>query len=88
MAQRLSYDAFGQVLEDTSPGFQPLGFLGAIADPQTGLVSLGAREYDPQTARFLSPDPILETGSRLNVYGYAKGDPVNAYDRNGLASGG
>jgi RHS repeat-associated protein len=88
VAQRLSYDAFGQVLEDTSPGFQPLGFLGAIADPQTGLVSLGAREYDPQTARFLSPDPILETGSRLNLYGYAKGDPVNAYDRNGLASGG
>ena len=32
IAQRLDYSAFGQVLVDTNPGFQPFGFAGG--DPQ------------------------------------------------------
>ncbi|MFP3960576.1 MAG: hypothetical protein ACLFUX_10435, partial [Spirochaetaceae bacterium] len=29
VAQELIYDAFGRVLSDTAPGFQPFGFAGA-----------------------------------------------------------
>jgi len=29
IAQRIDYDAFGNVLQDTNPGFQPFGFAGA-----------------------------------------------------------
>ena len=44
--QRLDYDAFGQVLLDTNPGFQPFGFAGGLYDEQTKLVRFGARDYD------------------------------------------
>jgi YD repeat-containing protein len=36
IAQQLAYDAFGQVIEDTSPGFQPFGFAGGLYDVETG----------------------------------------------------
>jgi len=41
VAQRLDYDAFGRVLTDTNPGFQPFGFAGGLYDPLTGLVHPG-----------------------------------------------
>ena len=28
VVQRMDYDAFGRVLQDTNPGFQPFGFAG------------------------------------------------------------
>ena len=46
--QRLDYDAFGNVLTDTNPGFQPFGFAGGLCDRDTGLVLLGLRDYDPR----------------------------------------
>ena len=30
VAQRLDYDAFGRVVTDTAPGFQPFGFAGGL----------------------------------------------------------
>src|SRR6056297_3250594 len=41
--QRLRYDAFDQVLEDSDPGLQPFGFAGGFYDPDTALVRFGAR---------------------------------------------
>jgi hypothetical protein len=38
IAQRLDYDEFGRVLQDSSPGFQPFGFAGGLYDRYTGLV--------------------------------------------------
>ena len=32
IAQRLDYDAWGQVTLDTNPGFQPFGYAGGIYD--------------------------------------------------------
>jgi uncharacterized protein RhaS with RHS repeats len=46
VAQRIDYDAFGRVLADTNPGFQPFGFAGGLYDAGTGLVRFGARDYD------------------------------------------
>ena len=46
VVQRVDYDAFGRVLNDTDPGFQPFGFAGGLYDDDTGLVRFGARDYD------------------------------------------
>jgi RHS repeat-associated protein len=50
-------------------------------DP-TGFYWLGARYYEPQLARFLSPDP-LGHGSDPSLYAFANGDPVNGFDPDG-----
>jgi RHS repeat-associated protein len=83
VAQRLDYDEFGRLLADSNPGFQPFGFAGGLWDADTGLVHLGAREYDPQTGRFITPDPTGFRGG-LNLYGYVMNDPVNLIDPSGL----
>jgi len=41
------------------------------------------REYDPATGQFTQEDPIGLAGG-LNLYGFAKGDPVNFSDPFGL----
>ncbi len=85
VAQRLDYDEYGRVLQDTCPGFQPFGFAGGLYDPATGLVRFGARDYDPQTGRFTAADPQLFGGGDTNLYNYALCDPVNLVDPSGLA---
>jgi RHS repeat-associated protein len=57
-AQRMDYDTFGNVLVDTNPGFQPFGFAGGLWDAATGIVRLGARDYDPMTGRWTAKDRI------------------------------
>jgi uncharacterized protein RhaS with RHS repeats len=46
VVQWLDYDAWGKVLHDSAPGFQPFGFAGGLYDPDTGLTRFGARDYD------------------------------------------
>jgi RHS repeat-associated protein len=84
--QRLDYDEFGRVLQDTNPGFQPFGFAGGIYDQHTGLVRFGARDYDPYAGRWAVKDPILFDGDGPNVYAYALNDPINNHDIHGLRS--
>jgi RHS repeat-associated protein len=84
VAQRMDYDEFGQVILDTSPGFQPFGFGGGLYDGQTGLVRFGYRDYDPQTGRWTAKDPLGLAGGEPTLYGYAAGDPVNNGDIFGL----
>ncbi|WP_328723593.1 hypothetical protein OHT52_03040 [Streptomyces sp. NBC_00247] len=47
---------------------------------------MGAREFDPATGRFLSADPLLETGKppSLNGYSYAENNPVTLADPTGM----
>lgn len=84
IVQQLSYDAWGNVLQDTSPGLQPFGFAGGMYDPQTSLVHFGAREYDPSIGRFLSKDPLGFASEDTNFYTYVYNDPVNKIDPSGL----
>lgn len=84
LAQRMDYDAWGNVVYDSSPGFQPFGFAGGIYDRHTGLTRFGARDYDPTTGRWTAKDPILFAGGDTNLYRYAAGDPVNLVDVAGL----
>jgi RHS repeat-associated protein len=82
VTERLGYAAFGEPRPTTS---LPKGFIGERPDPETGLLYLNARYYDPALGRFISPDdwdPTLQ-GVGTNRYAYAGNDPVNKADKNG-----
>jgi RHS repeat-associated protein len=81
--QRMAYDEFGKVVEDTKPGFQPFGFAGGIYDQHTGLNRFGARDYDARTGRWTAKDPIRFGGGDSNLLAYVGSDPVNFVDPNG-----
>ncbi|CAM2069556.1 Pretoxin HINT domain-containing protein [Sulfidibacter corallicola] len=82
LVQEISYDAWGRVLADSNPGFQPFGFAGGLVDAHTGLIRFGARDYDPQVGRWTDVDPLGTEGG-LNRYRYAQNDPVNFVDPDG-----
>ena len=44
VAQRIDYDAFGRILSDSNPGFQPFGYAGGLYDADTGLTRFGWRD--------------------------------------------
>jgi RHS repeat-associated protein len=82
VAATYRYDPFGRVVDSTGFVYQPLRFKGREQDPQTGLVYMRARWYDPSMGRFISEDPIgLEGG--INPYGFGDGDPINHADPSG-----
>jgi RHS repeat-associated protein len=87
VAQQMDYDEFGNVVLDTLPGFQPFGFAGGLYDPDTGLIQFGARDYDPETGRWITKDPIGLAGAHANLYAYVENDPVNLIDPTGLKGG-
>ena len=48
IVKSLVYDAWGNVLADSAPGFDlPFGFAGGVVDQATGFVHFGLRDYDP-----------------------------------------
>lgn len=57
IVQRMDFGAFGEVTQDSNPGFQPFGFAGGLYDPDTGLVRFGARDYDPNVGRWTAKRP-------------------------------
>ncbi|MEY2247972.1 ricin-type beta-trefoil lectin domain protein [Streptomyces sp. BF23-18] len=87
---RRSYDPFGNP-RGTKPSSwvaadENHGFLGQPADPVTGLNLLGARNYDPLTGRFLTPDPVFQAGdpNQMGGYTYAADNPASSSDPTGL----
>lgn len=83
IAQELEYDAWGVVLSDSAPGFQPFGFAGGIYDTDTGLVRFGIREYSSGSGRWTSRDPAGFEGGQLNLDIYVDNDPLNWLDYTG-----
>jgi len=55
-----------------------------MADPDTGLVRFGYRDYDPTVGRFTAPDPLGDTGGDHDLYDYCIDDPINLNDPSGL----
>ncbi|MFE1410356.1 polymorphic toxin-type HINT domain-containing protein [Streptomyces sp. NPDC058746] len=64
------------------------GFVGGTKEKATGFTLLGAREYDPTTGRFMSPDPVINASNpqQWNAYSYSENSPVNKSDPTGLES--
>ncbi|WP_433334975.1 polymorphic toxin-type HINT domain-containing protein [Spirillospora sp. CA-294931] len=75
----------GVAEEDTWPGEK--GFVNGTKDP-TGLTHLGARDYDPNTGRFNSVDPVFNAANpqQMNGYTYAQNNPVTDSDPTGTCS--
>jgi RHS repeat-associated protein len=81
----LDFDSFGNLTGDSNPSFAlAIGFAGGLADPATGLVHFGWRDYDPQAGRWASRDPSLFGGRQANLYAYAGSDPIDGRDPTGL----
>lgn len=78
---KASYTPYGQIAESTGETSR-LGYAGQYTDPDTGLIYLRARYYDPATSQFLTRDPLLQ--ETQDPYGYAANDPVNLSDPTGL----
>ncbi|RME82046.1 MAG: hypothetical protein D6785_08330, partial [Planctomycetota bacterium] len=80
IAARYGYDSFGKRIQKWGyDSNNPFGFTGRILDSETGLYYYRARYYDPDTGRFLSPDPLLFKDGP-NLYAYCQNDPVNFVD--------
>ena len=86
IVQRIEYDTWGRVLSDSNPGFQPFGFAGGLYDADTGFVRFGARDYDPSIGRWTTKDEHNQAESNMDLYVYAKNDPVNRIDVDGRSS--
>lgn len=81
-----AYRPYGQQVKGT-PQAGP-GYTGHVNDPDTGLVYMQQRYYDPM-GRFLSPDPVGPTPGNIysfNRYAYANNNPLRFTDPSGMCS--
>ncbi|MFC1755125.1 RHS repeat domain-containing protein, partial [Thermoproteota archaeon] len=61
-------------------------FTGKEMDSSTGLYFYGGRYYDPEIARFITPDTIVPSASdpqTLNRYAYCRNNPLKYVDPSG-----
>jgi RHS repeat-associated protein len=87
---RRRMDAFGNARDASTSSatgwVNDKGFVGGTVQKSTGLTTLGAREYDSDTGRFISADPIIDytDPQQINGYAYANNSPVSNSDASGL----
>lgn len=86
--KRQKTDPFGVGRSSDDTWISHRGYIGGTDDNTTGLTHLGAREYDPETGRFLSADPVLDIADPLsmNGYAYSNNSPVSHSDPSGLTT--
>lgn len=80
---RWVFDSWGNMLSQTGgidTRYKFVGAAGYYSDPDTSLLKLGVRYYDPAVGRFITLDPARDG---TNWYAYAEGNPVNAIDPTG-----
>ena len=83
LESRAKYKAWGGLFQnEIATTHQPLRFQGQYFDAETGLHYNRHRYYDPETARFVTQDPIGLDGSE-NLYFYTP-NPVSWLDPLGL----
>ncbi len=82
---QVAHAPFGRVVrQEGQPGFDPMLRLpGQWEDSATGLYYNDHRWYDPDSGRYLSPDPLGLRGGP-NPYAYAGNDPLTRIDPSGL----
>ncbi|MEA2645411.1 MAG: hypothetical protein QOE92_494 [Chloroflexota bacterium] len=83
-AASYTFDPYGNiasatVVEQASTSF---GFTGQYRDPESGLIYLRARYYDPATGQFTSRDPMVS--DTWQPFAFVAGSPLNRVDPSGL----
>ena len=94
VVRNISYQPWGNVQSNTEEsGASTLDpsrkFTGQILDDSTGLYYYGARYYDPQLRRFITPDTIVQSPydpQSLNRYAYCRNNPLIYTDPSGHVS--
>ncbi len=82
---RYDYTPYGNSVASLGNPPSGPGYTGHVNDPETGLVYMQARYYQP-TGRFLSPDPVEPAAGNIynfNRYAYANGNPNRYTDPDG-----
>ncbi|XP_075234226.1 teneurin transmembrane protein Ten-m isoform X2 [Lycorma delicatula] len=74
---------FGRIIRDSNPDFfLPVDYQGGIQDPQTGLLYLHKRWYDPSVGQWMTPDwerlaNELTAPTDVFIYRFQNNDPIN-----------
>jgi RHS repeat-associated protein len=82
---RADHTPFGRVLASLQNSDFQIRFPGQLEDEETGLHYNFHRYYQPNTGRYLNPDPIGLVGGP-NTYSYADGNSIRKFDKDGLLS--
>jgi len=80
---RYDYDPFGRVTKVSGDRDSVFLYTGHFWHAQSGLYLTLYRAYDANLGRWLSRDPIGESGG-MNFYAYVGNNPINAFDPLGL----
>ena len=83
IAWQAEYSPFGKATVLVEDVVFKLRLPGQYEDSETGTHYNYLRDYDPETGRYLTSDPISINGG-LNTYQYANADPLNSVDVLGL----
>jgi RHS repeat-associated protein len=83
LVSRYDYDPYGRVTKVSGTVDSDMLYTGHYHHGPSGLHLALYRAYDPDIARWLSPDPIGEAGG-VNLYGYVENNPPNRIDPLGL----
>jgi len=86
---RFEYTPYGVSVSSMGAAPDGPGYTGHVNDPDTGLVYMQARYYDPSMGRFLSVDPVTPSSGNtfsFNRYDYANNNPINHADPDGRCS--
>lgn len=84
--ETIAYYPFGETRQDSSNQNVIHKYTGQELDYEVGLYNYGARLYDPEIGRFMTPDSIVPYPTdpqSLNRYSYVQNNPVNRIDPSG-----
>src|SRR5205085_5936893 len=83
------YSPSGGELQITNNDPNRYKFTGKELDSETGLYNFGKRYYEDALSRFMTPDPLLNSGQPWNPqswnrYAYVENNPLRYTDPTGL----
>ncbi|NRD44298.1 RHS repeat-associated core domain-containing protein [Corallococcus exiguus] len=95
VVERQKFEPFGgrrqpyalPIASSVASGAVRIGFTSHETDDEFGLVNMGGRIYDPETARFITPDPFVQfpqEGQAFNRYAYVMNNPLRWTDPSGF----
>jgi RHS repeat-associated protein len=78
---------YGDPVTGSATWVDDRSFLGDVQQAATGLVDVGARDYDPSIGAFVSVDPNMDSGAPQSMtgYEYAGDNPLCNPDPSGLS---